>query len=852
MYHTPPPYAQIPPTGVRPSWSTPPFVPTATESAHPFDAGTSRRYAIPLVHSASFPGPTPSAFMAAPYGPTLSTTTPMDRSASEPVPTPAQAPWAYQRNQTPYAYGQTRPIGGASAYRPAYVYGDRDAVDEEETDGEGGRRDDDRARYGSARKSSHHPAYPAYGPAYPPRHPHPHPGSGYANAYASYPSPAPYAYPSPFAYPHPPSTRTPYPSPSPHHDPHNPHHNASDQDPTVNASADQDQDHRRRIENWLRTSHSASTLRSAGSGRSGRSGRSAGSLGSLGSGSASDYTQSPRTPSWHLGDAAYAYGEGDGGGEGYGGGGGYAGGGSAPTSPTVPSPYYGHGFGFGFGFEDEHRDVGGYARSRSEGYPYPPSAYLTSGYAPSGHAPSGHAPPYPAYPQQYPSYPQFESPSELGDEFVSLPPTTPPPPTHMRPSHGMRRARSYAPPDGYGYGYDGAGVGVGLSGGFERGEGGGMGPTPITMTSATTSYPSSSAVPPVGLGGGVGVGLGLGLDTGPAPSSSMARGEGRERRSRSAADLRGGAWGVGATTSGMTMAGQRPRVDRSNTASSTSTLRSSSTVTGTATSTSSDATITGQTQRDSRNPRGQRDPGPFIHTALGWWPDKPLPNPGVRWDLSAAFASPPSSSRRAAAPSAYGYENSETLSSFLRQIPSAELDESPFKPPLERVRLVVREECGWVFDLHASSSSSSIASADWDGSGDGRGTAQRAGRRRRKHFTFATLCEAIASLMHRPVPREMYEASQSSRAPTGNGNGEGEGMVRLMEGWRRRVRVGVPGPGSIPGPSASSSYMPGVNPGYAHGGDTRFLVMDMLGRERTFWGLVVGERSGEWVLKTCV
>ncbi|TDL25392.1 hypothetical protein BD410DRAFT_837573 [Rickenella mellea] len=815
----------------------------------------------------------------------------------------------------------------------------------------GGRRDADdgdlsydRARYrvGRTSKSSYYAAYPAYGLAYPPRHPLPRPGPRYANAnaYASYPSPSP----------------------------------GYDNNNDGSAGGD---DGRRRIENWLQTSRNR-TLRGAGSagglgsgsasdytqspwtpswhlgdseyayghdsgyGYEHDSGYSSGygegggyregyaygrggsaptspsiSIGRIriripnlgipqydtylqqystypqiesplelgdefvsfpptmtkarsyapsegyayyrmrGGGSASDYTLSPRTPSWHLGDSAYGYGRGGGDGYGvgyggrerygYGGGGRY--GGSAPTSPTVPMAYHGydHGFGFGFGFQDgdesgDDENGGGYAaRFRSEGYAYP-----LSGYPPSYPGP-GHGPQLGRF-ERFERHPHFESPSELGDEFVSLPPTTPSPSLPMRQPQGMRGARPYASPEGYGHDDRDRRAMWGY------GDAAGMRPTPITITSQTTAYPPSSTDPTVGPG------VGLGLDTSPSPSTSMRLGEARERRSRSSVDLRGAARDGGArdfarsggrggdaraTTSGMTMGmtGQRPRVDRSNTASSMSALRSSESTStaGTAKSPSSDATISALRQRNqdprSRNPRGpdQRDPEPFIHTALGWWPEKPLPHPSVRWYLSAAFPSPRFSSRRAA-PSAYGYDNADTLANFLRQIPSAELDESPFTPPLERVRLVVKEECGWVFDLHASSI------ADSHGAGEGR---RGPGRRRRKHFTFATLCEAIASLMHRPVPRGMYE---SARTPAGNA--EGEGIVRLLEGWRRRVRAGVFAPGPITGPSAP--YMPGVNPGDAHGGETRFLVMDMLGRERTFWGLVVGESSGEWVLKTCV
>ncbi|TDL25405.1 hypothetical protein BD410DRAFT_801429 [Rickenella mellea] len=112
--------------------------------------------------------------------------------------------------------------------------------------------------------------------------------------------------------------------------------------------------------------------------------------------------------------------------------------------------------------------------------------------------------------------------------------------------------------------------------------------------------------------------------------------------------------------------------------------------------------------------------------------------------------------------------------------PSAELDESPFKPPLERVMLVVREECGWVFDLHASSIT------DSHGEGDGR---RRPGKRREKHFTFATLCEAIASLMHRPVPGEMYESSRAPAVTATEKRCEAYGGLAAEDaGWCSRSR----------------------------------------------------------------
>lgn len=137
-----------------------------------------------------------------------------------------------------------------------------------------------------------------------------------------------------------------------------------------------------------------------------------------------------------------------------------------------------------------------------------------------------------------------------------------------------------------------------------------------------------------------------------------------------------------------------------------------------------------------------------------------------------------------------------------RQLTAHELNASPFTPPQRRLSVVLDERAGWKFAVHARGPGACV--------------------------TLQGLVDDIASVMRRRVPARFWaHASAGQRAA-------------LVAAWVRRT--GLPAPCRR---ARDGSVQP-----VEEGGALHFLGMDLLGEETMFWGLMVGDRPDEWILRT--
>ncbi|KLO13091.1 hypothetical protein SCHPADRAFT_904502 [Schizopora paradoxa] len=216
---------------------------------------------------------------------------------------------------------------------------------------------------------------------------------------------------------------------------------------------------------------------------------------------------------------------------------------------------------------------------------------------------------------------------------------------------------------------------------------------------------------------------------------------------------------------------------------------------------------------------------PSVAPALGWWPDKPVPT--LHWDLTSS--QPPRYTKRPFSPD--------------------EFSKSPFSPPLERMSLILDEECSWAFEIRSpalsnaafarrSSSGSSISGMGMSNSYVNHGGGD-------KYITLQSFFTDLSNLMlSRRVPISFWETATPAK------------RFRAARAMEKRTGRQIPSNAIVlPSMAASNAvnaaldaYVRMDSPGATW---TGLQVSDLLGPEDVmFWGLALVHAPDQWMLRT--
>ncbi len=157
------------------------------------------------------------------------------------------------------------------------------------------------------------------------------------------------------------------------------------------------------------------------------------------------------------------------------------------------------------------------------------------------------------------------------------------------------------------------------------------------------------------------------------------------------------------------------------------------------------------------------------------------------------------------------------------------------------MRLVIDEECSWIFEvLSPALSSAAVARRSSSGSSDAMNAGRTGGGE--KFITLQSFFNDLSSLMHsRRVPMHFWKKATSAK------------RFRAARGMEKRTGRSMPSSAiTLPGRDAGNAELDAYVRAGAPGPEwTGLKVSDLLGPEDVmFWGLVLSRAPDEWVLRT--